>query len=125
MTVGSLEVGELPPSPLLPCAPGFCSPYCQMSSVLGHNDQVPEEPTSGHSQGHMQVYAIVEVWVGGWRWCPSVGDGGLGECPVVGTQELDLGQLGVGVRGGAEGTAEIGKQESMKQHHLPKIKVHA
>lgn len=41
-----------------------------------------------------------------------MGDRGFGECPGVGTQELDLGQHGVG--GGAEGTAETRKQESMK-----------
>lgn len=35
-----------------------------------------------------------------------MGDRGFGECPGVGTQELDLGQHGVGVGGGAEGTAE-------------------
>lgn len=64
MMVGSLELGELPLSPLPPCASEFCSSDCQMSFVLGHNDQVPEEPTLGHSQGCMQVYAIVEAWMG-------------------------------------------------------------
>lgn len=78
-----------------------------MSSIVGHNDQVPEEPTPGRSQGRMWMYATVEAWVWGWGcWCPSVGEvggqvgvRGLGECPALGTQELDLGQHGA--RGGA------------------------